>query len=290
MELLEKCIICGENKFNPFLTCNDYLVSKKDFELVKCVNCGFVFTNPRPAISEISRYYESDEYLSHASDKKSLISLLYAQVQSINIKRKLKIVGQQSKPENSLLDYGCGVGMFLKGAIQSGWNGQGIEPSENARAVALKSGLAVGQPNELAKIQDNSIDTITLWHVLEHIHNLNDVLVDLKRVLKKNGTFIIAVPNYNSWDANKYNSKWAAYDVPRHLYHFTTDTMKMLFSNIGMRIVSIHPMKFDSYYVSLLSEGKSKKRYINALINGYVSNRKARKSNDYSSLIYVIQS
>lgn len=290
MEIVEKCIICGGKKFDSFLTCRDNLVSKKDFELVKCDQCGFVFTNPRPDIGEISMYYESDEYLSHNSDKQSFISLVYNQVRSINIKRKLKLVKQCSKPYGSLLDYGCGVGEFLKSAIRSGWNGQGIEPSDNARAIAIKSGLTIGQPNELAKIQDNIIDTITLWHVIEHIHNLNDVLVDLKRVLKENGTFVVAVPNFNSWDAYKYQSKWAAYDVPRHLYHFSSDTVKMLFSNIGMRIVSIHPMKFDSYYVSLLSEGKSKKRYIHALINGYVSNRKARKSNNYSSLIYVIKS
>ncbi len=137
-------------------------------------------------------YYESDEYLSHSSDKQSLISLVYNKAQSINTRRKLKLIKQYSKPDDSLLDYGCGVGVFLLNAIRSGWNGQGIEPSKNAREIALKN------------IRSNAIDTITLWHVLEHIHNLNTVLLDLKRVLKENGTFVAAVPNFNSWDASKY--------------------------------------------------------------------------------------
>ena len=289
MEKIKKCIICSSIEHLDYLKCTDYLVSKEAFLLKKCSKCGFVFTSPRPEADKIQPYYKSENYYSHADDNKSVVSFLYNKIRDINIKRKLNLI-KKSKPNRSkLLDYGCGAGLFIKAAIGQGWVALGVEPNVDARIVTEKMNLSVVPPDALDSFEEKSFDVITLWHVLEHIHDLENTIAKLKSLLKSDGVFVIAVPNLESWDARKYREKWAAYDVPRHLYHFSPKTIELLFAKFGMTIASKHPMKFDSFYVSLLSENKSLLAYLRAILNGWVSNLHARSSGNYSSIIYFIQ-
>jgi SAM-dependent methyltransferase len=289
MEKLKQCLICGSEELKLYQKCIDYLVSKEEFVLNKCQNCGFVFTSPRPTLEEIGPYYKSESYYSHSDSSTSIISSVYNFIRSINIKRKLSLVQKVTGNKGSLLDYGCGAGLFVKAALKAGWKASGVEPNEDARIVAKKHSLEVESPEYLDSVEENSFDVISLWHVLEHLHDIEKVIQKLKFLLKDDGVLIIAVPNINSWDAKKYKGKWAAYDVPRHLCHFSPETIGMLFAKVGMRVVSTYPMKFDSYYVSLLSEDKSVLKYVRAFVSGFRSNISAISSGDYSSLIYIIK-
>ncbi len=289
MEKIEQCLICGSSELVLYQKCIDYLVSKEEFTLNQCVNCEFVFTNPRPTIEEIGPYYKSEEYYSHHDDSHSIVSLVYNYIRNVNIKRKLSLVEKVSGNKGTLLDYGCGAGLFVKAAMKAEWNASGVEPNEDARKVAKKHSLSVSSPEQLNSIKEKTFDVITLWHVLEHLHDIEKVIPKLKLLLKDDGILVIAVPNIDSWDAKKYKEKWAAFDVPRHLFHFSSKTIEKLFSKFGMRLVNTYPMKFDSYYVSLLSEEKSLLKYLRASINGFRSNIHAMISGDYSSLIYIIK-
>jgi len=293
LEKTEKCPICRGTSFIAYLTCIDYTTSKREFNLTECANCHFIITSPRPDSKEIGEYYKSESYISHTGTSKSLINKIYLKARSISLKRKRKLIQLHSHLGN-LLDYGCGTGDFINECKLNGWDVQGIEPSTEARIKAQKLTNAKIFPN-ISEVTDNQFDTITLWHVLEHVHDLNSIMEKLIELLKPNGTIFIAVPNHNSWDANKYKKYWAAYDVPRHLWHFSKDNISMLLKHHGMKVNHILPMKLDAYYVSLLSEQYKNpdqsivKRYIRGFINGLTSNINARKKNNYSSLIYVIK-
>ncbi len=271
------------------MECSDYLVSKEIFSLNKCLDCGFVFTNPRPSPEEITPYYKSENYYSHSDKNRSIVSIIYNFIRKTNIKNKLTLVQKASGTIGTLLDYGCGAGLFVKSANEAGWNARGIEPNADARQVANEKGLTVESPTSISTLKKGSFNVITLWHVLEHLHDINEVIPKLRSLLIDDGVLLIAVPNVDSWDAKHYQEKWAAYDVPRHLYHFSPKTLALFFNKFGMRVVNTYPMKFDAFYVSLLSETKSIFSYPFAFINGLRSNNKALRNGDYSSLIYIIK-
>lgn len=289
MEKIKNCLVCSSEHFSTYLKCTDYLVTKEEFVLCQCNNCGFVFTNPRPASDEILPYYKSEDYYSHRTENKSFLEKIYNVAREINIKHKLNLIKDFKGAQGTLLDYGCGVGLFVKSANNAGWKACGLEPNSDARDVAISLGLEVDAPNKMRSLKNKSFDVITLWHVLEHLHDIEDVLPLLKTMLNTNGILVIAVPNLDSWDAKKYKENWAAYDAPRHLYHFSPDSIKNLFSKFGMRVVKTYPLKFDSFYISLLSEKKSWISYLHAFINGFRSNFNAKKTGDFSSMIYFIQ-
>ncbi|WP_242921654.1 class I SAM-dependent methyltransferase [Pontibacter liquoris] len=288
-ERLEHCPVCGKNEFKNFLVVTDNSVSKESFVLVECENCSFKFTNPRPDAASIGAYYESEDYISHSNTKSGIINRAYHVVRSITTKQKVELINRHAAGKGSVLDYGCGTGVFLAACKKDGWEVRGIEPNERARQVAT----AETGENIAASLEDLSgekFDVITLWHVLEHVHTLNETVDALIASLQDNGTLIIAVPNADSHDAKEYRENWAAYDVPRHLYHFTQPTMKRFLKKHRMVLEEVLPMKFDAYYVSMLSEkhkdGKTK--MLASVLNGYKSNSHAEKNgNDYSSLIFV---
>ena len=201
---------------------------------------------------------------------------------------------------NSILDIGCGTGSFLVECKKRGWNINGIEPNDKAIELALsKLNLKNNKFEEriiFSDIQDLiqkevRYDVITMWHVLEHVPNLEEYIGKLRTLLKKDGIIIIAVPNFKSFDAEYYREFWAAYDVPRHLWHFSKKSIQILFERSGMKVIETLPMKFDSYYVSLLSQkyktGKS--NMMKAFYIGFLSNIKARRSKESSSLVYLIK-
>lgn len=289
MELLKSCLICNSIRSEKYLAARDSLVSKSTFTLKKCSDCGFIFTNPRPHKNAISDYYVSEEYISHSAKKGSLFNRLYNIIRDRNISYKLRLISEFKKEPSNIYDYGCGVGTFLNKASRNGWNVKGYEPNEKARTLAIQSGIEIETPDQILSNEKKCMDVITLWHVLEHIHDLNETITTLISLLSDDGVLVVAVPIADSWDAVKYKENWAALDVPRHLYHFTQSSIEKLFSKFGMKIASVHPLKFDAYYISLLSEKTPILKYFATLINGWYSNYRAKHTSRYSSLIFFIQ-
>ncbi len=291
-ERLEHCPVCNKDEFKNFMVVPDNAVSKESFVIVACENCGFKFTNPRPDEVIIEKYYASEEYISHTNISKGLTNKAYQMVRSYTLKQKVAMLNRFVPTKGKLLDYGCGTGHFLTAAKKNGWEIAGFEPSKTARELAAKNTNEKIASDSLQIFQEGSFNAITLWHVLEHIHQLNETIKTLISLLQPKGYILIAVPNADSLDAAKYKENWAAYDVPRHLYHFNQATMKRFLKKHKLDLVETLPMKFDAYYVSLLSEKyiNGNNNYINSLLNGYKSNSYASKNtNDYSSLIYIAQ-
>ncbi|MCF8297507.1 MAG: class I SAM-dependent methyltransferase [Saprospiraceae bacterium] len=292
MEEISKCFVCESEKFNNYLSCTDWFLSKEKFDLVECDNCGFIFTNPRPEENIIGKYYESEDYVSHTTEKKSVLNNIYEFVRKRKIKSKYKLISKEANG-NKILDIGCATGELLNYFKQKNWDTYGIEPNEKARNFAIENyELNINGEEELKDFPDESFDVIMMWHVLEHVPLLNERIKELKRLLKPNGVIFIAIPNPDSWDAKHYKEYWAAYDVPRHLYHFTQKATKKLLERNNFRVSKIIPMKFDSFYICLLSEKylSGSIKYLKAIKNGLKSNFYAKRNkNNYSSLIYMVK-
>jgi 2-polyprenyl-3-methyl-5-hydroxy-6-metoxy-1,4-benzoquinol methylase len=277
------------------LTCLDHTVSGEKFDLLLDNDLDMLITSPQPSADELNKYYDSEEYISHTDSKKSLLDRVYQIVKNYTVKQKVKLINNLNPENKTILDIGCGTGDFLKACQLNGWKINGIEPNDKARELAIQKTKNIDRINnkieDLLKDKISCFDVITLWHVLEHIPNLKEYIAFIKKMLKPNGVLIVAVPNYKSYDAKYYGKFWAAYDVPRHLWHFTQKSMNLLFAEFDFRIMNTLPMKFDAYYVSLLSEKyrSGKSNPFKAFLNGFVSNAKAIQSKEYSSLIYVIK-
>ncbi|MCH7414583.1 class I SAM-dependent methyltransferase [Belliella sp. R4-6] len=292
---LTKCPLCKSGLFLNHMDVLDYSISKEKFVLCKCSNCTFVFTNPRPDIESIGKYYEFEDYISHQDKSNNLINRVYKVVRNITLRKKINWINNFQSNKGRLLDIGCGTGYFLNAAKKNGWITTGIEPNENARSIAKSFNIDIhADLDELHK--DEKYDAITMFHVLEHVHSLRKSTKKIKSKLKNTGTLFIAVPNIDSWDSKYYKQFWAALDVPRHLYHFDQSTVQKLAEEMGLTIVEIKPMVFDSYYVSILSEKNKNPDQSNiktlwkALINGYKSNRWAKSNNNnYSSILYILK-
>lgn len=271
------------------LDLKDYFLTGETFEIYEDSETGVQYTVPQP-IENLGKYYESENYISHTDGKKSLFERFYQIAKTINLNEKLKLINRIATGK-TILDYGCGVGDYLDFMQKNGYTVLGMEPNDSARKIAQSK---IGKENVVSTAIENidqKFDVITLWHVLEHIPNLKEMILHLKNHLTENGTLVIAVPNHESFDATYYKEHWAAYDVPRHLWHFSADSMHQLFSQFGMKIESVEPMKLDAFYVSLLSEKYkgNKLGFLNAIRVGLESNWKAKKSGQYSSLIYIIK-
>lgn len=278
----------------PYLTCEDFTVSNKKFDLMYNAEYRMLETFPQPKGKDLASYYESSEYISHTDSNKSLVDKLYQIVKSVALKNKLKLINSFETSDKTLLDVGCGTGDFLLTCQNSDWKVIGVEPNKNANELAqnklnVNSGATIF--SELIEINDKQFDVITLWHVLEHIPDLDIYILKLKSLLKPNGVLVVAVPNYKSYDANYYKQFWAAFDVPRHLWHFSKKSIELIFSEYQMKMVKTIPMKFDSFYVSLLSEKykSGKTNFIKAFYVGLISNLKALSTKQYSSLIYILK-
>ena len=276
------------------LICKDHTVSGEKFELIYNSDLDMYKTHPQPKEEQLPAYYKSEDYISHTDSNKSVLDKMYQVVKNYTLSKKVKLIQSFHTTDLNLLDIGCGTGDLLKLAEKQNWKVSGVEPNEEARALAQNkitdSNKIVSDLKDLINMS-NQFDVITMWHVLEHVPNLDDYIDTIKKLLKPNGVLVVAVPNHKSFDANHYKEFWAAFDVPRHLWHFSQKSIKVIFHKHQMKVTQVLPMCFDSYYVSLLSEkykfGKS--NYSTAFWNGFVSNWKARKSKEYSSLIYVIK-
>lgn len=280
------------NKKPTYLTVKDHSVSGEDFQLVYNEELDMLETTPQPSANTLSEYYKSEDYISHTDSKRNWFEKAYHFVRGMALKRKLKLINSFPVSGKTILDVGCGTGDFLQTAKNNSWNVYGIEPNEKARAIAnSKTRNQVFDTNTLQEFESGAFDVITLWHVLEHLPNLETEIQNLNRLLKPNGRLVIAVPNFKSYDAKHYNAFWAAYDVPRHLWHFNQTSISNLFGTFNFKLDVIKPMLFDSFYVSLLSEQykSGSKNLIKAFYIGLRSNFKAIRTKEYSSLIYVLK-
>jgi 2-polyprenyl-3-methyl-5-hydroxy-6-metoxy-1,4-benzoquinol methylase len=291
-ELIVKCPVCSNENTYFVLNVKDHSVSGEFFDVFECPQCSLRFTNNAPPVKKIGIYYESEDYISHSNTRKGIINSLYHSVRhhtlSVKFRRIEKSTGLKMGHH---LDIGAGTGAFVQYMNGHGWKSQGIEPDDKAREIAQQLHKTSLLPAEMFEtILPESFDAVSMWHVLEHVHDLYPYMQQIKKILKPRGQAFIAVPNYTSFDSMKYGSFWAAYDVPRHLYHFSPASMRWLLSSAGFQLTQILPMWYDSFYISLLSE-KYKNGHVSlakGFFNGAISNFKALGNKEKcSSLIYV---
>jgi len=286
--VLSRCPVCSSNNIINKLEVKDFLVSGEYFTIMECKSCSLRFTNPRPNDEKLSAYYQSDDYISHTNEGNNLINSLYKTARYFTLRSKRKLV-EKGTSEKNILDLGCGTGHFIAHCAHKGWQAAGVEPEDKARAIAAQN-KNVQVYSNLAEIVDQSFDSITLWHVLEHLPDLNNQLQHINSLLKSNGALFIAVPNYQAREEKVFKEYWAAYDVPRHLYHFTRKSIAVLAKNNGLKIEKVYPMWLDSFYISLLSNKNKygKNKMVKSFITGLISNTYAINSRNYSSLIYKL--
>ena len=287
------CPICISNNIQEQLSAKDYTVSQNIFSIWHCNNCTARFTQDVPAQDAIGAYYASENYISHSDTKKGIINSLYHLVRKRTLggKRRL-VINETGMVKGSILDIGCGTGAFLQTMKEADWNITGLEPDVVARTKAAELyNIQPQEPGKLFELPVASFNAISMWHVLEHVHELHAYIKQIAALLAVNGKAFIAVPNYTSKDADIYKEFWAAYDVPRHLYHFSPQSMENLLSQHGLKLKAVKPMWFDSFYVSMLSEQykNGTGNIVKAVFNGFISNLKAwGNTRKCSSVIYVI--
>ncbi len=288
------CPVCGSAEIKNVFPVKDHTVSGESFIIAECNACTLRFTQDVPDAASIGPYYKSEDYISHTDTSKGLVNRLYRWVRKRTLRKKRRLVEKLTGVKaGQLLDVGSGTGAFVNEMKEHGWQVTGLEPDEGARGVAKKLYHAeLKNITEFYKLPANSFDAITLWHVLEHVHELSGYVEQLKKLLKKNGKLFIAVPNYTSKDACIYKEYWAAYDVPRHLYHFSPRSMQRLMERHGLTIQQYKPMWYDSFYISMLSNKykNGKTNLFASFFNGFHSNLKAMGDvKRCSSVIYIIE-
>lgn len=287
------CPVCNSENIHPLLTVTDHSVSKQHFVVWQCLNCTLRFTQDVPDEASIGAYYQSENYISHTNSSKGLVNRMYQKVRNYTLHGKASLIMKHTGKKGSLLDMGAGTGAFAATMRNLVWNVTGIEPDEGARQLSKKLfHIDLLDFHALGDLHPRSFDAITLWHVLEHVHALHDYMEKLKSLLRPGGKLFIAVPNYDSVDNTIYKLYWAAYDVPRHLYHFTPKAIELLAMQHGLRLLEKKPMWFDAFYISLLSTRyrTGKERWIGAGISGLRSTIAAALNKDRSSsLIYILE-
>lgn len=290
---MNPCPICSAQP-EPFITCIDYTVSGEPFAIEKCGSCGFLRTASPPAPSQIGRYYKAESYISHSDTRKGLISKLYHAVRVVMLNRKRAMVSALAgRKSGSLLDIGCGTGSFLHHMQQHGWEVTGLEPDADARKVAHnKHRLELSHPEQLFSLPHNHFTVITLWHVLEHVHTLHEYMAQISKMMAPDGLLVLALPNPESYDAKRWGNEWAAWDVPRHLWHFSPESVNRLAQQHGFRVVAQKPMPFDAFYVSMLSSRYAKRPF--PILDGVICGLKGwvkswSRCTASSSVIYFIK-
>lgn len=289
------CPICQNESTQVVIESQDFSLTQERFSIYHCSQCSLRFTVPVPSESEIGKYYKFIEYISHTDVKEGWMNLLYHKVRAKTLAQKTKWVQSLfTGHKGHLLDIGAGTGAFVNAMQEKDWKVTGLEPDTATREKAFENyKIKLQSTDALFDLPDNEYEVISMWHVLEHVHALKPYLQQCFKSLKQNGRLIIAVPNYTSFDAKFYSKYWAAYDLPRHLYHFSPASMATLMGQIGFEIVTIKPMWYDSFYVSLLSEKYKKSGKLGMILAffiGGISNLIALSdTSKASSIIYEVK-
>ncbi|HBN45299.1 MAG: methyltransferase [Candidatus Marinimicrobia bacterium] len=284
------CPLC-KNELTIVFTTKDFLVSGESFDIVECSDCGLRLTSPFPNKDNIGSYYESEEYISHAEETKGLFDFIYNMVRAYMLGRKGKIIERSSrKRSGTILDIGCGAGHFLDKMKIDGWRVKGVDVSSKAREIVKQQfDIEVISPDDWLN-SDEKYDVVTCWHSLEHVHDPLEYLQKFKQQLNENGILVVALPNYDSPDAHKYGADWAAYDTPRHLYHFTPPSISKIMTQNGFSVQGCHRINFDPFYVSILSAKHKGSSHFSGIVNGlaswFISVFQKEKC---SSLIYIMK-
>ncbi len=294
MVYFNKCPLCNSKEIIAHLRCRDHFFSNEEFEIFRCVLCGFIFTQDHPDEISAGRYYESDEYVSHNDTSAGFSNMLYKLSRKIMLVKKRKLILKLTGIKTGkLLDIGSGSGHFLHEMKNAGWDITGIEINEKVRTISEKKfNLTVISPANMHSVETGSFDCITLWHVLEHFHDPFSYAREIYRLLKPGGICIAAMPNSDSFDAHYYLSSWAAYDVPRHLWHFNPDTFEKFCHKAGLHLMRMASLPLDVFYISILSEKYrgNKFYFFTGMIKGaWFSIRSLFSKNKASSLIYILK-
>jgi 2-polyprenyl-3-methyl-5-hydroxy-6-metoxy-1,4-benzoquinol methylase len=287
------CPVCYSDNVHHCFPVKDHSVTGEEFLLMECKSCTLRFTSPIPSESKIGSYYESQDYISHTDQQRGITGYLYRIVRKWTLTNKANLIIRVAKKKIGMhIDIGAGTGAFVHTMEKAGWNTIGFEPDEKARKRANKLyKVSVYPIQDFFQLpNEGGYDVITLWHALEHIHQLHETVAKMEKLLSPKGKIFIAVPNYQSYDAKHYKSYWAAYDVPRHLYHFSVKSMRVLLEKHNLKLKSYRAMWFDSFYVSLLSEKYKRGNIFSAFFYGLLSNLKALSNKkECSSLIYIAE-
>ncbi len=274
------------------MDCKDHYATQEIFTLMQCTACQFIFTQDHPAEDAMGRYYDTPDYVSHSDTKKGIVNSIYHLARSFMLKQKYTMIQQESRvKQGAILDIGCGTGYFLETMQKHGWQTQGVEVNDHAREAASKR-LSHEVASSLKEIENRRFDIISLWHVMEHLHDLPFTFSKLRELLTDEGLLVVALPNAEAYDAAHYQNDWGAYDPPRHVWHFSADTFSRLAQKQGFRIEKIAPMPLDAFYVSMLSEKYQQHRmpFIKGMLQGAkafgASWGKPKKS---SSIIYLLR-
>ncbi len=265
----------------------DYFLSQEEFEVVPSSYKGILETRPKLSDSELAKYYASDNYISHQTESKSLMDAVYQKAKNFMINRKKKLIYSYHK-EGVILDIGTGTGDFLKVFPNEKWIKNAIEPNVDLHEKLKKE--RVGIISSISHLEESTYDIITLWHSLEHIPNLEESILRMKASLKPNGIIIIAVPNHKCYDAKYYKQFWAAWDVPRHVWHFSKFGITTLFESYQLKLIKIRPLWLDAFYISMVSEKYRKSNnMLRAILIGSISNAFGMLKNEFSSFTYVFK-
>jgi 2-polyprenyl-3-methyl-5-hydroxy-6-metoxy-1,4-benzoquinol methylase len=284
---ITQCQHCNCDDLKIHLELIDYSITKEPFKILKCTCCGLLQTSPQPQNNELSKYYQSEDYISHSDTKKDIVSSIYHLVRNYTLFQKRKWVFQYLK-KGKLLDYGCGTGYFMQVFQKSKIETDGLEIDPNARSLAQNKNNKTIFEN-IHQIPNNTYQCITMWHVLEHVDHLNETFAEIRNKLSNKGLLIIAVPNPESQDAKWYKNYWAAYDVPRHFYHFTSEMIHQLARKNNYKVIDEKAMYFDAIYISMLSEKYKNGSVIKGIFNGILSNIKGFVSKNTSSKVYILK-
>jgi SAM-dependent methyltransferase len=272
MVIHSNCPLCGSANISFHFTCTDHLASGKNFDLYRCPDCSFVFTQGYPDEEEIGSFYNSQDYISHEDNARGVLNSIYRKARDLMLSRKKMMIEKKSGMTNGrLLDIGCGTGYFAGMMLRSGWTVKGIEKNKKAREfAAARFSLDVIEPDKLSTLPDRGFDCITMWHVLEHLHDPFRYTNEIKRMLDPGGFAVIAVPNCASSDSSYYKDDWAAFDVPRHLWHFNPSSFGRFCEETGFKIVGQKRLPLDAFYISILSERNSGASFpmVKGLVNG----------------------
>ena len=287
------CPLCSGKRISQYLKCTDYLVSREEFDLYKCPECGFVFTREYPDEQNIGKYYDSDDYISHDNTAKGFLNRIYLMARNLMLRKKRRITEKATGlQKGKILDIGCGTGYFAGTMKKAGWDVTCMEPNSKARDFgSRKFGLNVIEPDQISALPDKSFDCITMWHVLEHFQDPFRYSEEIIRLLKPGGVCLSALPNCSSFDAKCYGKYWAAFDVPRHLWHFIPETYRVFAEKTGFHITETRSLPLDVFYISILSEKNkgSQLHFLKGIMNGsWFAFRALFDKRKSSSLIYFL--